>query len=261
MSLNKTYNNPSSITNSIMKDLLINKNNSLNGNKKYNSLTSVSGDKSPFLIIKYGPPASGKSSENVQKEIENLKLDIKDCIVFEIDRIIESLKNFRSESYSVYKNSDKSNNNKMKELSRIYFTKRQNKKINSDNSIDKKFENLIVTAIRDRKNIIFETTGGLFNDYNPIKWLFDIVNNNKKEDELPYYIALIYPILPENLIIERVIKRSKEQVKRNPPFYRAMSEDNLKEQIINAKNNFTFYIVNMLLYQFKIDKIIAFKNY
>lgn len=256
---NKTYNSSKNITPSIMKNILINKEGN-NGNNKYSKLPSLSNKEQPHLIIKYGPPASGKGSSKVQEEIKNLGIDTEDCIIFEIDRIIESLENFRTTSMEIYKESI-NYNEKTKKISQLYFNKRKSENSNKK-TLNQSFEDLLIQSINERKNIIFETTGGSFNDYNPIKWLFDIIINNKKENptKKPYYITLIYPIVKEENILERAKKRASNQVSRNPPFFRGISSENLKNQIQNAKHNFCFSIVPMLLYFNEIDKIIAFKN-
>jgi hypothetical protein len=253
---NITYPNRSFINNKTMEKILINKN--VEGNK-YDSLESVSDDKQPLLIIKYGPPASGKGSENVAKEIENLGVDLNNFIVFEIDRIIESLENYRKETMKVYSKQNISNNKKMEESSKIYFSKRKSKV--NEKSLNEQFEGLITKSIHDRKNIIFETTGGTFFDSNPIKWLLELVKKEETEEKSPYKIILIYPIVKEDIIIDRVAKRASEQIQRNPPFYRTMSKENLHKQIENSKHNFIFYIMPMLIYFNAIDKIITFKNY
>jgi hypothetical protein len=252
---NITYPNRSHITNKVMKNILINQN--IEGNK-YESLESVPYDKQPLLIIKYGPPASGKGSENVAKEIENLGVNLNNFIVFEIDRIIESLENYRQETMNVYKSENK-NNNKMEKSSKIYFSKRKNK--SSGKSLNDQFEDFMIKSIKDRKNIIFETTGGSFNDNNPIKWLLELVKKEEIKLASPYKIILIYPIVTKDIIVDRVAKRASEQITRNPPFYRTMSKENLSQQIENSKHNFMFYIIPMLIYFNAIDKIITFKNY
>jgi hypothetical protein len=111
-----------------------------------------------------------------------------DFIIFEIDNIIESLRNYRTETFKIYENlrnnpnlTNNSEKEKMQKLSKIYLDKR--KTLNKSSiSINTKFENLLIQSIQDRKNIIFETTGGFFMEYNPIKWLLDIIEKeeNKK---------------------------------------------------------------------------------
>ena len=145
----------------------------------------------------------------------------------------------------------------MKELSSAYMSKRKTKNKNGI-SLNNKFENLLEQSIKDRKNIIFETTGGVYYDNNPIVWLINLLK--KYNIGKPYLVTLIYPIVKEENILQRVKLRSESQLKKNPPFYRTIDKDSLIHQINNAKHNFCFYIVPMLLYFGEFNKIIAFKN-
>lgn len=254
-SRNKTYPTINNIKGPVIKNLFI------NGNKKYNNLTSVPIDENPHLIIKYGPPASGKGSEKVQEEIKNLGIDIKDCIIFETDRIIESLEDYRKETKNFYNSLDKDTNynNKLIELSSIYYKKRTTKN-SKENSISNKMDDVLKESIENRKNIIFETTSGKLNEYNPILWLLRFIKEHTNINHKPYKVTLIYPLVNDDEIFRRINHRASEQLKRNPPFYRTIDKKSLKKIIENAKMNFYIYIIPMILFFNEIHKVIVFDN-
>jgi hypothetical protein len=81
------------------------------------SLSEMPTSANPIFILKWGPPASGKSSENVLAEIESFGVPLRDYINFTPDAIIESLLAFR-----VYTTMAKAENIRLKgalELGRI----------------------------------------------------------------------------------------------------------------------------------------------
>jgi hypothetical protein len=149
----------------------------------------------------------------------------------------------------------------MNQFSKIYFSKRTTK--NKDGkTISNKMDNLFVQSIKDRKNIIFETTGQNFNDYNPIVWILKMLKEAKEDNKnsSPYLITIIYPVVDEKIIFNRINGRAKSQLERDPPFYRTVKKDDLKKNIENCKLNFYIYLVPMILYLGEIHKIVIFNN-
>jgi hypothetical protein len=252
---NRTYPTINNMTEDVIQSLFVNK-------TKYSNVTPVGPNKNPHFIIKYGPPASGKGSSAVKKEIENLGISINDCIIFDTDKVIESLQNYRNETFNLYSKTDKSSlDNIMPELSKIYFEKRTTKN-KSGKSISNKMDNLFMKSMQARQNIIFETTGQNFNDYNPIIWVLDMLKSAQKKypDSKPYLITVIYPVVNEEIIYKRINSRTGSQLSRNPPFYRTISKKDLKKHIDNCKLNFYFNIIPMILYFGEIHKIVVFEN-
>jgi hypothetical protein len=148
----------------------------------------------------------------------------------------------------------------MNQFSTIYFSKRTTK--NKDGkTISNKMDNLFEQSIKDRKNIIFETTGQNFNDYNPIVWILGMLKKAKEDkNSSPYLITIIYPVVDEKIIFNRINGRAKSQLDRVPPFYRTVKKDDLKKNIENCKLNFYIYLVPMILYLGEIHKIVIFNN-
>ena len=263
--INKTYKSIQYIDTDAMKKIFIDINNDqYTGTQLYKKLPSIDKNNFPFFIIKYGPPSSGKGSKNVQDEIEKLGVDINTCIVFEVDRIIESLLNYRTETYKIYKNYTNhklSKENVFNKTSDIYMDKRAGiRRENKERMMDK-MDRILEEAIKDRKNIIFETTGGIYKQENPIQWILNLIDTIEKKNKIinKYKRIIIYPVVSDNELLRRASQRAEKQIKRNPPFFRGISKNDLIQQIKNSKQNFSTHMID-LLFLGKIDKIIAFKN-
>ena len=144
----------------------------------------------PILVVKYGPPASGKGSDRTQKAIESLGVKYDEMIHFNIDDVIESLEQFRGTSRKQLeqtfkymtnsslqdvnkKNKLKANlniigNNNIKDFSKIYFNIR-NAPINAMRTQTwQLIDTMMGKAMKSNLNISMETTGSFsFPD-----WLF-----------------------------------------------------------------------------------------
>ena len=78
--------------------------------------------RNPVLVIKYGPPASGKGSDGTRKAIESLGVNYDKMLHLNIDDVIESVKQFevasrnQLETTFSYMTDNKTNNNKKKQL-------------------------------------------------------------------------------------------------------------------------------------------------
>lgn len=217
----------------------------------------------PFAIIKYGPTGSGKGSPVVQKEIEALGVKLADCAVFEIDSIVESIRNYREKTYKVKTNfnektklniNTRRNSNRKKhffnELSSIYFGARK--------GIDPHFDNVLFGALDTKKHIIFETTGTNFNGRGPLEWIIDEITKRKV-----YKIVVIYPLVEASILKKRVEARGEQQASSSKPeenrFYRGIDPDTLPELANNSKMNLTHFILPNVFVK-KIHKLIVVWN-
>ena len=207
---------------------------------------------SPFAIIKYGPPGSGKGSAVVTKEIENLGYDLNQYAVFEIDKVVENVKNYRNKTVSIKenRNSQRINNNTMyNRLSKAYFNTRKTRN-NAQKTLNTKFEDVLVNTIHLHKKIIFETTGT-----NSIQWLLDLLKKNQ------YKIILIYPLVNETNIINRTRKRANAQYQQpaNKRLYRAINPLSIKSSITSSQSNFINFVIPSVL-NGDISKLIVVHN-
>lgn len=206
---------------------------------KGNKLSSLPSSPTPYAVIKYGPTGSGKGSPLVQKEIEALGVPLSHFAVFEIDSLVESVKNYRNRTLAIRskrlqsKNERYTNSNMYKNLSTAYFNTR--KKLNS------KLSDTIDNAIKTKKNFIFETTGTYFGGKNPIEWLIDRI---KTLGNNAYKIVLIYPLVTPTELKKRVTKRAEEQATRKyKPFFRAIDTEKLEPATLYAEQNLAHFIL------------------
>jgi predicted ABC-type ATPase len=222
-----------------------------NGNK----LADLPSSATPFAVIKYGPTGSGKGSSLVQKEIEMLGVPLSDYAVFEIDSLVESVKNYRNKTLAIRnrrlksKNQTYTNSNMFKNLTTAYFNTRK--------KLDSKLSDTIDTAIKSKKNFIFETTGTFFGGKNPIEWLIDRI---KLLGENTYKIVLIYPLVTYTELAKRVKSRAEQQASRSQkPFYRAIDTDKLEPATLYAKQNLAHFILPQV-YVKNIYKLVLLWN-
>jgi hypothetical protein len=62
------------------------------------TLDEMPSSENPFFILKWGPPGSGKSSERVVKQIEQLGVPSDEYVDYTPDKVVESLMGFRKNS-------------------------------------------------------------------------------------------------------------------------------------------------------------------
>lgn len=223
------------------------------------TISELPSSSSPYMIIKYGPTGSGKGSEVVQKEIRLLGVPVENYAVFEIDSLVESIKMYRNQTMIIKQkrkmgeiNTRKMYNN----LSNAYFSTRKTKNHKSQKNLNTKMDDILQNAIKNSKNIIFETTGTYFSFSNPIKWLIDEtlkINTN-------YKIVVIYPIVSVNELIKRVDKRAENQsTRKNKQLYRAINTSKIEAWASYSKMNLTHFLLPELFSK-RIHKIIAVWN-
>ncbi len=222
----------------------------LTNGKHIDNLTSSD---SPYAVIKYGPTGSGKGSEVVQKEIQLLGIPLSEYIVFEVDSIVESIKNYRNRTLAIKQkkntNSTYKNDQMYKNLSNVYFQTR--KKVND------KLEKTIDMAIQNKKHFIFETTGTYFGGKNPIEWLIERIKNLGNNQ---YKIVLIYPLVTPTELLKRVKTRAEKQATRpEKPLFRAINPGTIEPATLYAKQNLSHFILPQV-YVKNIHKLVLVWN-
>lgn len=212
-------------------------------------------DSSPYAIIKFGPPGSGKGSVLVENEIKALGVPLENYAVFEIDSLVESVKNYRNQTLKIknkYKYGLRKKKNMYNELLGAYDTSREPLDEIQDKVIDK--------AIRNKVNFIFETTGARgFSGRNPIEWLLQRLED-KNLGNKKYKVVVIYPIVKADLIKNRVEKRAENTSKRaNKPFFRAVNPNSIEKSTYISQLNLSHYIVP-LVYANRVHKVVIVRN-
>ena len=146
--------------------------------------------KEPLLIVKYGPPGSGKSSEVVYDFIKKIGRPMKSYVDINIDTYIEMIQNYRN---GLEKGED------------LYIQTRSMKN-KSGMSIYEKSKFVLKKAIEQRKNVIIEVTGGYkVGSSGPLAWVYKLI------DKTPYKIIVIYPKVSLETIIKRLEKRFRKR--------------------------------------------------
>jgi hypothetical protein len=169
----------------------------------------------PYIIITNGPTGSGKSSL-IEKVIDNYNLKtnytkilIDDIIEMHpryksmIDEIIKTICNGNLEICQNLQNSLLNPNPVfLEQFNESYKSTRElkpclpqtNKNCNGYN------DDLLKNAIKNRENIVFETTGKYF-----VKWIFDMISDikNQKQNGNEYQIYYAYTILDFCELINR----------------------------------------------------------
>ena len=223
------------------------------------TLKSIPIDVTPIIIIKYGPTGSGKGSAVVTKQIEALGIPLDHYLTFEVDSVIESVASYKRGTVKirVNRNSNKmTNTNMYRQLKNLYFATRKAKNYNNK-SINSKIDTLLERALKDRKNIIFETTGSRYDGNHPFKWLLDLVHLQSR-----YKIVVIYPFVGVDDLKARVVRRAESQY-ANPieekKLYRAVDPSNIAGAVENSQRNFKEFIVPDL-FSGQIDQVVGVWN-
>ena len=182
-------------------------------------MSSISSKKrnNPYILITCGPTGSGKSSL-IDKSIDYLKLERPlDKNIYIIDNLVEQNPDYKNKSLKILKKYFSKNdytviekkikklldtpinkNSIFKNFTNAYFNTR--KFGCKYKSCDKSFDKRIRSTINKNENFILETTGRSFPTI--VGW-----TNDK------YKIFISYSLVEFCILIERNIKRMKEQIK------------------------------------------------
>jgi len=146
----------------------------------------------PLFVVKYGPPGSGKSSENVYTAIKKLGPSMTSYIDMNQDTLVESMKSYQT------------NHTRYNEV-----RYQKNKK---GMSLSEKSTIVLKKAIKARANIIIEITGGYEERKGPLSWIHTLLHDTS------YKLIVIMPQVGIETILKRLEKRTRtrnnEEVKK-----------------------------------------------
>jgi len=210
-----------------------------------------------YLIIKYGPPASGKGSALRQLNSiltnEKFKSSNTNTNNISINNKIEKNKNYKTTTMKIFNKTIKKENNNYNAISQKLNTLPTNvtkSLYNAYNVARKKTENIdkqIETAFKGKKKIISYESSFTSPLNQTIHWLEHLYkNHNSKNFNKVFKIIVIYPMvsLEENWM--RYKKRAIYQTTtKNNKFFRFFSNfENFKSSYIKMITNLIEIITN-----------------
>jgi len=181
----------------------------------------------PKLIIMYGSPASGKGFLTDHFLKTNDPVPNTSTIHIDIDKVISLLSSYQKEitSCKEYFSSLPSSHpidQKFITLANEIYSKHRTTKDKNSFSPEDLTTQLISHAIKNKLNIIHETTG------NTIEWLLDPLIKNART--AAYTIELIYLTAKTETIMDRLLSRARHLGRYPDPLY-------VKQTITNAQHN------------------------
>jgi hypothetical protein len=204
----------------------------------------------PKLIIKYGPPASGKGSAEVRKLIESFGDPLSSYININIDDVVESTSYFKKKSKDLVKKFVNNPNNatltaflntasvdEVKNFAKVYTNVRFAKNRTGQN-IGSKMDILITQAIENGKNITFETTGTA--GFPEWIWKIHKVNLIRKE----YEVIIIFPTVDFETTWIRYKKRPINSLLTGRGGFRFASTKNQLSNVYKKSYNFMINAIN-----------------
>jgi adenylate kinase family enzyme len=188
----------------------------------------------PYLIIKAGPPGSGKSSTQSNNLVLSLGINPKDAVKMDIDIVNSSFKSFRNKTYNIRKsyNGKTLNNKFFNNLSKIHKNHTTLKNKNTNKSMISHTMSVFSRAIDGHKHIIFDTTS-------PINFIIDSFKNKLIKNK--YTIVVIFHRADIKTLQERILKRG-ENLYAQQGYYRAYNMKELPNVIKKLEINLEEYI-------------------
>ena len=176
----------------------------------------------PVLIIALGPTGSGKGS--IPSKISTLLGGEYEFTNILIDDLVENHENYKQEVRKIltelqenpeagsdpFSINNLQNKDILEKFNKAYFQTRKNVDCNEEKSFiscDKLNDNNLTEALKDGKNIVFESTGEYFPD-----WLFNVYKNELKERK--YEIIVSYSVVGLCELIKRNFTRTQETIKK-----------------------------------------------
>lgn len=216
----------------------------------------------PHLIVKLGPPGSGKSSDITNKEVTNLGVNINDTVLFDVDSILASSVKFRNATRHIRngytsKNFNKELYTKLSNIHQSYIRTRKILHINRSTlktirtkTIGEHMNTLLAESIKMRLNIIIELTS----KYDKV--IMPHYNNLRKKG---YKIVVIYPVVSLDTLKSRIMSRGESYYKQPQSYYRTYDLNALPTTIKTAQDEINQLILPGL-YKGDIYKFIVINN-
>jgi hypothetical protein len=206
----------------------------------------------PKLVIKWGPPASGKGSAAMTRTIEAEGDPLRSYININVDAVVESTQAFRNESRQLFEKwvgttfpgrsirsiSNTEIINKLGQITRRNATKlglpygrvRTTANIWTGKPIGNKQDEILATAIRNKRNITFETTG----QSGWPEWLF----TNYPSLKTDYKVIVIFPMVPFTTAWKRYRGRPLASYRAGEGFRFASNKSTLRETYMACYEQF-----------------------
>jgi len=244
----------------------------------------------PKLVIKWGPPASGKGSQAVREAISDLGEPYNTYLHINIDAIVESTNYFKNTSRKALINFLKSrgvenvtalsNENISKFLNtvtsaeakklrkaygnvrfaRLYetlplATPAPRGQISKEMRLSSKQDALLDQALESRRNVSVETTGSALHGNSWPRWLIDKLNDPKVKQH-NYKVVVVFPLVPFAESWRRYRLRPIQSFMSGGGFRFASSRADLRNTYIQSYINFRSILNNEAQYN-HIDKVVV----
>ena len=216
-----------------------------NGVSKTNNLPTPT--ERPKLIIKYGPPASGKGSGAVANIIKSLGDPLNSYFNAGVDDIIQNSKYFTNTTRNLVKKILGNNSqqfsaklNKItqanaKKIGNVYFKMRVNENSLGE-SAKYKLERALENALVKGKNVTYELTGGKsFHEAVPLA-LLEMFSKPIAENK--YQVVFIFPTLPFEILWQRYKGRAISSYQDGKYFRFASTKQQLRQQYLWSYQNY-----------------------
>jgi len=244
----------------------------------------------PKLVIKWGPPASGKGSQAVREAISDLGEPYTTYLNINIDAIVESANYFKNTSRQALVNFLKSrgvknvttlgNENISKILNEV--TAAEAKKLgkaygnvrfarlyessalsappirgrsSKELTLSNKQDALLDQALASRRNVTVETTGSALHGNSWPRWLIDKLNQPEVKQH-NYKVVFVFPLVPFAESWRRYRLRPIQSFMSGGGFRFASSRTDLRTTYIQSYTNFKNILGNEAQYS-HIDKVVV----
>lgn len=240
------------------------------GNMTYNQmkkLTKLNSEEihsydRPYFIVLYGPPGSGKSSSTPL--IEDLGVPFNQYVTVILDDMITSVRKYRNVTKKLKENHNAqriTNGQFWYGIGKIFNKTRVEKKPGGE-SINTMRTNVLVEALANNKNIIYETTGASKGGQD---FLVMLLKNAIPEN---YRVVILYPMVSLEQLKERVKSRADRFLALATPYYRSQKPEALGNMRYQAIKFFKEYLIETFINGYsdatgkkrEIFKLIAYQN-
>lgn len=217
----------------------------------------------PNFIIKWGPPASGKT-QGLKNVIGQLGVPLESYINFSVDDPVEAATYFKTETLRLannyFKNVNKKENSLVKKLNGIVnknaetfrrvYTQVRRTQNNNGRTFGNKLNAMILDAMEKRLNITFETTGSSDNVWGVPAWPGWLWTKFPKLSSV-YNVILVFPLAPFETTWDRYRRRAAQMYLKRDGFRFAASKRQLFNLYFTSYVNFTRNLSSIQ----KMDKV------
>ena len=205
-----------------------------------NKLNNIPSQTNPVLIIKYGPPASGKGSQYVKDVIKSFGFPPDSYININVDDVVESLNIYKTQSRKTLQNKGVNPNDTVEKINKIlnkasnqnasnFLLPYTNIRFNPKLNIPKQMDALMKNAIIGKKNITFETSGATGFPF----WIFENMEGLNN-----YNIKCLFPLLPVSQGWSRYKNRAITSYKKGGVFRFGLTKIKYKENYLKSYKQF-----------------------